>query len=78
MYGQQLLMMAMTEEPAALAGTPPVAFGPILREESEIVDQIFALVWDAQRICIGLFEAGGAVRPFPERPFARLLEPVLP
>jgi len=78
MYGQQLLMMAMTEEPAAFAGAPPMAFRPILREESEIVDQIFAFVWNAQRIRICLFEAWAAVCPFSERPFARLLEPVLP
>lgn len=45
---------------------------------AEIIDQILALVWDAQRICICLCEAGGAMRHFPKRPFVGSLETVLP
>lgn len=55
-----------------------MTFGPILGEQSQVIEQAFSSVWNSQRIRVGLFETRRPMRPFAKWPLPGLLKPELP
>lgn len=68
----------MPQAQTASAGTLPVTFRPVLRQQPHMIKQALPSVRDTESIRVGLFEPRHAVCSLAKRPFPGFLEPELP
>lgn len=77
MQAHQILAVAVPDNLAAATRASPMAFGPRLGQQPQMVGQRASPVGDSQCVSKSFFHPGITMRPLAERPFSGLLKPEL-